>query len=75
MLIKALAVILWTIAVGTITIVTVMVIYVLKQAKWESELKRYRVFGDNVINGQGHIIEHPAELLEELQGIEKRIAQ
>ena len=35
MLIKALAVILWTIAIGTITIVSVMVIYVLKQAKWE----------------------------------------
>ena len=75
MIIKALAVILWAIAICTVSIVAIMVVYVLKQARWEANLKRYRIGQLGVINPQGHMITTPEELLKELQGIEERIAK
>lgn len=75
MLIKALAVILWTVAIGVFCIMSTMVIYVLKQARWDANLKRYKVDGTDVINRQGVRISTPSELLKELQGIEERIAK
>ena len=53
-----------------------MTVYVLKQIKWESELKRYKrgALG-GVINRQGHQIFTATELLDELMGIEEKIAK
>lgn len=51
-----------------------MAVYVLKQVKWESDLKRYRKGAlGGVINKQGHQIFTAEELLDELMGIEERI--
>lgn len=75
MIIKALAVIMWAIAIGTVTLMSIMIAYVLKQAKWESELKRYTKGQLGVYDRQGHLIETPQELLDQLQGVEQRIAK
>ena len=56
--------------------VTVMSIYLLKQAKWESELKRFKENEDGTVTDKhGFIIAKPSDLLKELQGIEERIAK
>lgn len=75
MIIKALEVMFWAVAVCVVSITSVMVIYVLKQARWESNLKRYKKGQLGVYNAQGHLITTPEELLDELQGIEQRIAK
>ena len=62
------------IASAVAVFVTAMVLYLLKEAKWESNLKRYTIDGDSVINPQGFEI-NARQLLEELQGIEERIAK
>ena len=53
-----------------------MTVYVLKQIKWESDLKKYKrgALG-GVINRQGHQIFTATELLDELMGIEEKIAK
>ena len=56
--------------------VATMTIYLIKQARWETNLKRYKIGSmGNVINPQGFELTTPAELLDELIGIEKRIAK
>ena len=56
--------------------VTSMVLYLLKEAKWESELKRYKANDDgSVTDKNGFRITKPGDLLRELQGIEERIAK
>ena len=56
--------------------VTAMVLYLLKEAKWESNLKRFKVRDDGtVLDPYGFVIEKPSDLLKELQGIEERIAK
>ena len=54
--------------------VTFMVLYLLKEAKWESELKRYKSNEDgSVTDKNGFRITKPSDLLKELQGIEEKI--
>ena len=56
--------------------VTVMSIYLFKQAKWESELKRFKENEDGTVTDKnGFRITKPSDLLKELQGIEERIAK
>lgn len=74
-LVKALAVIGWAVAFGVVVFISIMSVYLFKQARWESNLKRYRKDPRGVINGQGHLITTPGELLDELIGIEERIAK
>ena len=60
------------ITAGVAVFVTSMVLYLLKEAKWESNLKRYTIDGDSVINPYGYEI-NARQLLEELMDIEERI--
>ena len=56
--------------------VTSMVLYLLKEAKWESNLKRFKARDDGtVLDPYGFVIEKPSDLLKQLQGIEERIAK
>ena len=74
-LVKGLSVIVWTVAGGTVTLMSIMVLYVLTQARWEANLKQYRKGQFGVYDRHGHLIETPGELLDQLMGIEERIAK
>ena len=51
-------------------------LYMVKQVKWESNLKRYKISALGYVqNPQGFLITTPKELLEELQGVEERITK
>ena len=51
-------------------------LYMVKQVKWESNLKHYRKGAlGSVINPQGFTLSHASELLDELQGFEEKIAK
>ena len=54
--------------------VTAMVLYLLKEAKWESNLNHYSIKEGRVINPQGFEV-NAVELLQELLQIEERIAK
>lgn len=64
------------ITAGVAVFVTSMVLYLLKEAKWESELKRYKANDDGTVTDKnGFRITKPSDLLKELQGIEERIVK
>ena len=64
------------IASAVAVFVTAMVLYLLKEAKWESNLKRFTARDDGtVLDPYGFIIEKPSDLLKQLQGIEEEICQ
>ena len=66
----------WCFAIPVIVFVTLVCLYMLKQITWEINLKHYKVTENgNVVNPQGFVIEKPAVLLKELQGIEEKIAK
>ena len=64
------------VAVIVTLFVVVMSIYLIKNARWEANLNRYKAsaFG-HVINPQGVELLDAVSLLEELKGIEERIAK
>ena len=64
------------ISAGVAVFITSMVLYLLKEAKWESELKRYKANEDgSVTDKHGFRITKPSDLLKELQGFEEKIAK
>ena len=51
-------------------------LYMFKQVKWESNLKRYKISALGYVqNPQGFLLTTPKELLEELQGYEEKITK
>ena len=74
LLVDALGWIAVLVAIGVGVFVAVMSIYLIKNAKWEANLSRYTIDGDSVINPYGFEI-NARQLLEELKGIEERIAK
>lgn len=53
-----------------------MVAYIIKYIKWDKQLKRYKVKPTGeVVNPQGFVLVNPKQLLDELRGIEERIAK
>ena len=51
-------------------------LYMFKQVKWESNLKRYKISALGYVqNPQGFVLTTPKELLEELQGYEEKITK
>ena len=73
-LVEALGWIAVLVAIGVGVFVAVMSIYLIKNARWEANLSRYTIDGDSVINPYGFEI-NARQLLEELKGIEERIAK
>ena len=74
LLVDALGWIAVLVAIGVSIFVTIMALYLIKQARWEANLSRYTIDGDSVINPYGFEI-NARQLLEELKGIEERIAK
>ena len=76
LLVDVLAWIAVLVAIGVSIFVTIMALYLIKQARWEANLNRYKAsaFG-RVINPQGVELLDAVSLLEELKGIEERIAK
>ena len=74
-LISILVVVGWLVAIGVGTFVLVASMYLVKQGRWEANLNRYKAnYDGSVTNKDGFIINKPSVLLDELKGIEERIA-
>ena len=59
-----------------IAFVITLSLYMFKQVKWESNLKRYKISALGYVqNPQGFLLTTPKELLEELQGYEEKITK
>lgn len=66
----------WIIVFTTGSFALFMFLYMKKQIKWESTLKNYTISALGYVqNPQGFLLTTPKELLEELQGVEERIAK
>ena len=65
----------WCIVIPAVAFAAVLTLYMLKQIRWETNLKRYRKGQLGVYNPQGVLITTPEELLDELKGIEESIAK
>lgn len=74
LLIDALALIGFAVGIGVTIFVTIMALYMFKQAKWETNLKHYTIKDNKVYDPQGFEV-NAVELLKELKGIEERIAK
>ena len=74
LLVDALGWIAVLVAIGVAVFVAVMSIYLFKNAKWEANLSRYTIKENKVYNPQGFEV-NAVELLNELKGIEERIAK
>ena len=64
--------------VGVLT--TTMAIYLIKNAKWESALRKYRIDRQTSVvykpSAYGEVrFKYAGELMEDLRGVEKRIAK
>ena len=74
LLVDALGWIAVLVAIGVGVFVAVMFIYLIKNARWETNLKHYTIKNDKVYNPQGFEV-NAVKLLKELKGIEERIAK
>ena len=56
--------------------VVTLSLFMFKQIKWDTNLKHYKISALGYVqNPQGFLLTTPKELLEELQGVEERIAK
>lgn len=74
LLVDALAWIGVIVAIGVTIFVTIMTFYLIKQARWETNLKHYTIKNDKVYDPQGFEV-NAVELLKELKSIEESIAK
>ena len=74
LLVDALALIGFAVGIGVTIFVTIMALYLIKQARWEANLKHYTIKNDKVYDPQGFEV-NAVELLKELKMIEERIAK